>query len=302
MTIVTEVDALRSRGFQYAALFLEDPVLVDGFTLKDIVALHEYAWGHEKPGKRFQFMGRTIEKDKVTSITVQAANRVRELISEDKPLSLEDAYFILTIKDKEKEKITRVENSKFRPVFNEKFGQGGHSCGFFHAVYFYTPFPNSRSASDFYSLPTLLINNIAAQPFEKAITGRCLRTKRLFVAGRRLPQRHHHLRRGNLHGTAQLAAATGETGISHGRRLFPVRGNAGPGGPDAAEVLIAEMTGGNGKNGTLVKTPAAAQAIERLAQYRLLGQFGTVGVEEDDVDFLRAVSAVSGHFLDSLLG
>ena len=129
MILAEEVKDLRTRGFSYAGLYLENPELVDGLSLDDILALQKNI------------------RDEVPKITVQAANRFRELLSEDKPVSLEDAYLMASVHEK----------NRTRPY-------PGKACGFFHATYFFTPFPEKREAGEIYARPAGLIQHLASQP------------------------------------------------------------------------------------------------------------------------------------------
>lgn len=133
MTLLKTIADLRTRGFSYAALYFENPELVDGLRLDDILALQK-----DIPAE-------------VPKVTVQAANHIRELLPEDKPLSLEDAYLIASI---------HAKNIRGR-------ADAGKACSFFHATYFYTPFPQERDAGEFYVLPARLIQHLATQPETK---------------------------------------------------------------------------------------------------------------------------------------
>ena len=146
MALVETLADLRTRGFSYAALYFENPELVEGLRLDDILAL---------------------QKDiqaKVPKVTVQAANHVRELLPKDGPLSLEDAYLIASIHGK-----------------NRGRADADKACGFFHATYFFTPFPQEREAGEFYASPARLIQHLATQQeteenvaFAERVMGRLL--------------------------------------------------------------------------------------------------------------------------------
>ena len=160
MNINEEVAEFKLRRFPYAALYLENPEVIDGFRLNDILALNYL--NDRLNWDTFTFMGKEIEYKDVPLITVKSANRVRELLPEDKPVSLEDAYLITAIA-KDKTRITRVENPLKLGLVNEKYVNPGIACGFFHATYFFTPFLQERKVGEFYATPTRLIQHIAKQ-------------------------------------------------------------------------------------------------------------------------------------------
>ncbi len=171
MTLVDAVDDLRTRGFSYAALYLQDPEIAEGLRLNDILALRRFFiadfYKEHSGDKTFPFAGREIDAQKVPSIIVQAANFVRRLLPKDKPLSLEDGYLITAIHYKNREKTTiRREKpplGNFQNVYNEKYFDPGTASGFFHSVYFFTPFPEDLPPEKFYEFPTRLVRYIATQ-------------------------------------------------------------------------------------------------------------------------------------------
>lgn len=162
MVVEDTVKQFQERGFSYAGLYLDNPELVEGLRLNDILALQFVAYHGNPPQDTFAFVDRKIHPKEVPSITVKAANRIRELLPEDKPVSLEDAYLITTVNEKNKERTERGEN--LHPWANKKYADPGTACGFFHATYFFTPFPHERESGEFYSLPARLIQHLATQP------------------------------------------------------------------------------------------------------------------------------------------
>lgn len=146
MALVETVEDFRIRGFSYAGLYLEDPELIDGLRLSKILSFQKDI------------------RNEVPKVTVQAANRVRELLPEDKQLSLEDAYLMASIHEKDRGR-----------------ADPGTACGFFHATYFYTPFPQEREAREIYAPPTRLIQHLATQPETEEILAFAKRTMRRLV-------------------------------------------------------------------------------------------------------------------------
>ncbi len=149
-----EIEKLKMEGFHRAALYLENPELVDGLTLNDILVLND----HLKRGRHDReksINGRLIKPEQIPSITVATINRIREVLpNPDQSLSLEDAFLI--------------EDIYRRSCFSgqERLVYASIACGLFHAAYFFSPFPADREPYFVYATPAALIREVLSKEQE----------------------------------------------------------------------------------------------------------------------------------------
>lgn len=156
-----EVKKLKENGFEKASIYLENPELVDQLRLNDILALNEILLRGGIRDK-FLFNGGEIDPNAISSLTVQATNKLRELLPDpEKPLTLEDAFLIVathTQRQTPNERITSP-NPRMASV-NKQYLDPGMACGFFHTAYFFSPFPEHRKPGDIYASPVAFIEKV----------------------------------------------------------------------------------------------------------------------------------------------
>lgn len=85
------------------------------------------------------------------------------------------------------------------------------------------------------------------------------------ILGNHFAEFHTHLRHLDLHGTPDLASSAGEAGIYDGSCCLQTAGDLScPHRSDAGEIFVAEIAGSYRKDGALIQTSSASQAIECL--------------------------------------
>ena len=156
-----EVEKLKENGFDKAAIYLENPELVDTLRLNDILALNELLLRGGVTEKML-FNGKKIDPNSIPSLTARAINKLRELIPKTaKPLTLEDAFLIVTTYEQHQAPNERISSPNVRTVsVNKKYLDPGMACGLFHATYFYAPFPEDRKPGDIYAPPVAFIKKV----------------------------------------------------------------------------------------------------------------------------------------------
>ena len=156
-----EVEKLKENGFDKAAIYLENPELVDTLRLNDILALNELVL-RGGLAEKFVFNGKEIAPDSIPSLTAQAINKLRELIPNTaKPLTLEDAFLIVATYEQHQAPNERISSPNARSAsVNKKYLDPGIACGLFHATYFYGSFPETRKPSDIYAPPVAFIEKV----------------------------------------------------------------------------------------------------------------------------------------------
>ncbi|MFA6486420.1 MAG: hypothetical protein WCT40_03570 [Candidatus Magasanikbacteria bacterium] len=206
-----EVEKLKNNGFDRAAIYLEDPELVDELHLSDILALNELSL-RSGLTEKILFNGKEIDPDLIPSLTTQAINKLRELIpNAEKPLTLEDAFLIVSTFQQHQSVNQRITSPNERSTsINKKYLDPGIACGLFHAAYFYAPFPEHRKPGDIYAPPVAFIEKVIStepETEENIQFSNQIMTRLLQYYNTELRRKHHYYNYISMQGKASWSTA-----------------------------------------------------------------------------------------------